>query len=104
MHSTMRGERRPRKHISVHAGRGQGQGWEGTKIMNEKKKEKRWKEWASKPVACAASVVNLKQCRAATLCQQEKQLMLSAAGKGQRTGGVHNRQDGDHCHFKLQLY
>ena len=36
MHSTMRGERRPRKHISVHAGWGQGQGWEGTKIMNEK--------------------------------------------------------------------
>ena len=73
----------------------------GTKSMNEKKKEKRWKEWASKPVACAASLVNLKQCRAATLCQQEKQLMLGAAGKGQRTGGVHDRQDGDHCHFKL---
>ena len=68
---------------------------EGTKIMNEKEKEKRWKEWASKPVACAASLVNLKPCRAATLCQQEKQLMLGAAGKGQRTGGVHDRQDGD---------
>ena len=37
--SRMRGERRPRKHISVHAGRGRGQGWEGTKIMNEKESE-----------------------------------------------------------------
>ena len=54
-----------------------------------------------RPVLSIDHGVRGEQCRATTLCQQEKQLMLSAAGKGQRTGGVHDRQDGDHCHFKL---